>query len=78
MIPTKNEYDMSNRIQGRVKWFNESKGYGFIARDGGDDVFFHHSELQMPGYRTIEEDARVEFEIEQGPKGPSAVRVTKV
>lgn len=69
---------MSNRIQGRVKWFNESKGYGFIARDGGDDVFFHHSELQMPGYRTIEEDARVEFEIEQGPKGPSAVRVTKV
>ena len=69
---------MADRIQGRVKWFNESKGYGFISRDGGDDVFFHHSELQMPGYRTIEEDARVEFEIEQGPKGPAAVRVVKI
>ena len=69
---------MSDRSQGRIKWFSESKGYGFITRDGGDDVFFHHSELQMPGYRTIEEDARVEFEIEQGPKGPAAVRVMKV
>lgn len=69
---------MSKRIQGRIKWFNESKGYGFIARDGGDDVFFHHSELQMPGYRTIEENAKVEFEIEQGPKGPAAVKVIKI
>lgn len=69
---------MSERMQGRVKWFNDSKGYGFIARDGGDDVFFHHSELQMPGYKSIEENARVEFDIEEGPKGPAAVNVVKV
>ncbi len=69
---------MSERFQGRVKWFNDSKGYGFIARDGGDDVFFHHSELQMPGYKTIEENARVEFDIEEGPKGPAAVNVVKL
>jgi CspA family cold shock protein len=69
---------MSERLQGRVKWFNDSKGYGFIARDGGDDVFFHHSELQMPGYKTIEENARVEFDIEEGPKGPAAVNVVKL
>lgn len=69
---------MSEKLEGRVKWFNDSKGYGFIARDGGDDVFFHHSELQMPGYKTIDENARVEFDIEEGPKGPAAVNVVKL
>lgn len=68
---------MSERITGRVKWFNEDKGYGFIARDdGGDDVFLHFSALDMPGFKTIADDTPVEFEIEQGDRGPSAAKVT--
>ncbi|GAB3406746.1 cold-shock protein [Flindersiella endophytica] len=64
--------------QGTVKWFNADKGFGFIAVDGGgDDVFVHFSEIQGDGYRSLEDDQRVEFEIVQGAKGPqaSAVRV---
>jgi cold shock protein len=65
--------------QGTVKWFNSEKGFGFIATDdGGKDVFVHYSELQGSGFRTLEENQRVEFEIEQGPKGPQAVRVTTI
>ncbi|GAA4960294.1 hypothetical protein GCM10023238_29200 [Streptomyces heliomycini] len=56
--------------QGTVKWFNAEKGYGFIAVDGGADVFVHYSAIQMDGYRTLEEGQRVEFEISQGQKGP--------
>jgi len=66
---------MSDRIQGTVKWFNASKGYGFIARDGGEDVFVHQSAIQSEGYRTLEEGQRVEFEVEPGAKGPKAVNV---
>lgn len=55
--------------QGTVKWFNAEKGYGFIAVDGGADVFVHYSAIQMDGYRTLEEGQRVEFEISQGQKG---------
>jgi CspA family cold shock protein len=65
--------------QGTVKWFNGEKGFGFIATDdGGKDVFVHYSELPGSGFRTLEENQRVEFEIEQGPKGPQAVRVTTI
>ena len=63
--------------QGTVKWFNNEKGYGFIAVDGGQDVFVHYSAIQSDGYRSLDEGQRVEFEVAQGPKGPQddAVRV---
>ncbi|HJW83861.1 MAG TPA: cold-shock protein [Anaerolineae bacterium] len=63
---------MSDRVQGTVKWFNSSKGYGFIAREGGEDVFVHYSAIQMNGYRTLNEGQRVEFTLERGPKGLQA------
>jgi CspA family cold shock protein len=58
--------------QGTVKWFNADKGYGFIAVDGGRDVFVHHTAIQMDGYRTLEQGQRVEFEITQSDRGPQA------
>ncbi|HTY71439.1 MAG TPA: cold-shock protein [Actinomycetes bacterium] len=58
--------------QGVVKWFNSEKGYGFIQVDNGPDVFVHYSAIQSDGYRTLEQDQRVEFEISQGQKGPQA------
>jgi len=58
--------------QGTVKWFNNEKGYGFIAVDGGQDVFVHYSAIQADGYRSLDEGQRVEFEVAQGPKGPQA------
>jgi cold shock protein len=58
--------------QGTVKWFNSEKGYGFIAVDGGQDVFVHYSAIQTDGYRSLDEGQRVEFEVAQGPKGPQA------
>jgi CspA family cold shock protein len=62
--------------QGTVKWFNAEKGFGFIAQDGGGaDVFVHFSAIQSDGYRSLEENQRVEFEITQGPKGPQADQV---
>ncbi|MEZ0353340.1 cold-shock protein [Mycobacterium sp. pR1184] len=65
--------------QGTVKWFNSDKGFGFIAPDDGtNDVFVHHSEIQGGGYRSLEENQRVQFEVNQGPKGPKAVQVTAV
>ncbi len=65
--------------QGTVKWFNSDKGFGFIAPDSGDkDVFVHYSEIQGNGYRSLEENQRVEFNIEQGAKGPQAVGVNAV
>jgi CspA family cold shock protein len=69
---------MSERIQGTVKWFNAEKGYGFIAREDGADVFVHHSAIQVEGYRTLQEGQRVEFTIEKGPKGLQAAQVTTV
>jgi CspA family cold shock protein len=66
---------MSERIQGVVKWFNASKGYGFIEREGGEDVFVHYSAIQSEGYRSLNEGQRVEFTVEQGPKGPQASNV---
>jgi len=67
---------MSDRIQGTVKWFNGSKGYGFIAREGGEDVFVHHSAILAEGFRNLEEGQRVEFSVVQGPKGLQAASVT--
>ncbi|PZS31286.1 MAG: cold-shock protein [Pseudonocardiales bacterium] len=65
-------------VQGSVKWFNNEKGYGFIAVDGGDDVFVHYSAIEGDGYRSLEEDQRVEFQIAQGTKGPQAESVRVV
>ncbi|HLQ54425.1 MAG TPA: cold-shock protein [Streptosporangiaceae bacterium] len=64
--------------QGTVKWFNADKGYGFIAVDGGRDVFVHFSAIQADGYRSLEEGQRVEFDIEQGDRGPQATSVRTV
>lgn len=64
--------------QGTVKWFNADKGYGFIAVDGGKDVFVHYSAIMMDGYRSLEQGQRVEFEITQGQKGPQAEDVRAV
>jgi CspA family cold shock protein len=60
---------------GTVKWFNAEKGFGFIAREDGPDLFVHYSEIDGSGFRSLEENQSVEFEINQGPKGPQAVRV---
>ena len=63
---------MSERITGTVKWFNSGKGYGFLAREGGADVFVHFSAIKTDGFRTLQEGRQVEFSIEQGPKGLQA------
>jgi CspA family cold shock protein len=69
---------MSERETGTVKWFNATKGYGFIERQGGPDVFVHFSAIQAEGFRTLQEGQQVEFSIEQGPKGLQAAEVTIV
>jgi CspA family cold shock protein len=66
---------MSERVQGTVKWFNATKGYGFIMRESGEDVFVHYSAIQSEGYRTLNEGQRVEFTLERGPKGLQASKV---
>lgn len=66
---------MSSRIEGTVKWFNGTKGYGFIAREGGPDVFVHYSAITGNGFRTLQEGQKVEFTLEQGPKGLQASNV---
>jgi len=69
---------VSNRETGTVKWFSNAKGYGFIAREGGDDVFVHHTAIQGEGFKTLDENERVEFTVEQGAKGPQATNVVRV
>ena len=67
---------MTDRIKGTVKWFNGTKGYGFIARENGPDVFVHYSAIRGSGFRSLEEGQKVEFNVEQGPKGLQASNVT--
>lgn len=64
-------------FEGKVKWFNDAKGYGFIEQDGGKDVFVHHSAIQAEGFKSLAEGDRVSFDIVDGPKGPSAANVRK-
>jgi CspA family cold shock protein len=66
---------VTERVTGTVKWFNDAKGFGFIARDEGEDVFVHYSSVEGDGFRSLSENQRVEFGIEQGPKGLQAVHV---
>jgi len=69
---------MSERIVGTVKWFNGSKGYGFISREGGEDVFVHFSAIQADGFRNLMEGQKVEFTVEKGPKGLQAANVVPI
>jgi CspA family cold shock protein len=65
-------------MEGKVKWFNKERGYGFIEREDGDDVFVHYSAIQQEGFKTLAEGEAVEFEIVEGPKGPQAANVVKL
>ena len=67
---------MTDRVTGTVKWFNSDKGYGFIEREDGDDVFVHYTAIQGSGFRTLMEGQQVEFSVQQGPKGLQAADVT--
>ena len=67
----------SSRMQGKVKWFNDKKGYGFIADDSGKDYFVHHTGIEGSGFKSLQEGDAVDFEVEAGTKGPQAVRVRK-
>ncbi len=69
---------MAEKITGTVKWFNESKGFGFIEREGGPDVFAHFSAIQSAGYKTLTEGQRVEFLVTQGQKGPQAEQIVAI
>ncbi len=64
--------------KGKVKWFNDQKGYGFITLESGNDVFVHHKSIQGEGFKSLNEGQEVEFEIEKGPKGDQAVKVNKI
>jgi cold shock protein len=65
-------------VEGTVKWFNDSKGLGFIEQDGGSDVFVHHTAINADGFKSLQEGGRVSFEIVDGPKGPAAANVTQL
>jgi CspA family cold shock protein len=65
-------------IEGSVKWFNESKGFGFLSQESGPDVFVHHSEIRADGYRTLNEGDKVSFEVVESPKGPRAANVNRL
>ena len=69
---------MADTVTGTVKWFNDQKGFGFIEHEGGKDVFVHHSAIMSEGFRSLAEGDKVEFTIEQGPKGPNAAGVRRV
>lgn len=72
------EGNVKGNMQGKVKWFNAEKGYGFIEREDGDDVFVHYSAIESEGFKTLDEGQTVEFEIVEGQRGPQAANVTKL
>jgi len=72
------EKEIKVMAQGTVKWFNESKGFGFITAEDGTDVFVHHTSIQGGGFKTLAEGDKVSFDIEEGPKGPKAINVVKL
>jgi CspA family cold shock protein len=76
-IPAQSQEGQELKVTGKVKWFNNAKGYGFIGQDGGADVFVHYTAIVAEGYKTLQEGDPVEFEIVQGQKGPQAANVTK-
>jgi cold shock protein len=78
--PSVEEYSLGKQMkeQGTVKWFNNEKGYGFISRNSGDDVFVHHSAIQGGGYKSLNEGDSIEFEVAKGPKGLQAQNVVKL
>ena len=77
-VSRKKEGAHVERLKGTVKWFNNAKGYGFLGRDDGPDVFIHYSSITTEGYKSLQEGDQVEFEIVQGQKGPQAANVTKI
>jgi CspA family cold shock protein len=72
------EETSSMSVEGTIKWFNEKKGFGFIQQDNGPDVFVHYSSIKADGFKTLAEGQRVQFDIEEGAKGPKAVNVVKI
>ena len=80
LLPAQDQQSARGKMkeQGTVKWFNNSKGYGFISRASGDDVFVHHSAIQGTGFKSLEEGDKVEFSVSQGPKGLQAGEVVKL
>jgi cold shock protein len=75
---TNSEKEYPNMAEGTVKWFNDSKGFGFITQDEGGDLFVHHSAIQGEGFKSLSEGQRVEFEVVKGQKGPAAANVRKI
>ncbi len=75
-INNRRRYIMSETVKGTVKWFNESKGYGFLSQPEGEDIFVHYTAIQANGFRTLKEGQEVEFNVERGPKGLQASNVT--
>jgi len=78
LVRTAREEELQEMLEGTVKWFNDSKGFGFIKQDNGEDVFVHFTAIQSKGFRTLKEGERVSFEIVDGPKGPAADKVTQL
>lgn len=75
---SRRQVEKTEMAQGTVKWFNDAKGFGFIAQDGGDDVFVHHTAIQSEGFRSLAEGERVEFDVQRGAKGLQAANVRKI
>jgi len=75
---SRRQVEKTEMAQGTVKWFNDAKGFGFIAQDGGEDVFVHHTAIQTEGFRSLAEGERVEFDVQRGAKGLQAANVRRI